>query len=95
MAAGVGSTSAQTYEFVSCSAGVPFKTTIGSMITVSGPNNLGNGARNFVYIFNGSYSMTRGRSTLTSSGVGSVSILLSPFGGPGSPLYTTFIIQVP
>ena len=39
--------------------------------------------------------MTRGGSSLSSSGIGGISIGLAPSGPPGSPLATTFIIQVP
>jgi len=57
-AAGLASAAAQTYEFVSCRSGVTLKTTIGSIISKSGPNNLGNGARSFHDAFTGTYSMT-------------------------------------
>jgi RHS repeat-associated protein len=94
---GVASASAQNYVFSSCSSGVTFRVSIGSITRATGPTPDGAGGHQFTYIVTGNYSLTRGQSIQVSSGVGTVSIgfTASPaLTGPIGP-FTTFILEAP
>jgi RHS repeat-associated protein len=94
---GAASASAQNYVFSSCSSGVTFRASIGSITSATGPTPDGAGGRHFTYIVTGSYSLTRGQSIQVSSGLGTVSIsyTASPaLTGPIGP-FTTFILEAP
>lgn len=88
-----GPATAQTYIFSDCLAGVTFRATI-SITNTSGPRNTGN-ARMYTYIVNGTYSMTSGGVTQTSSGLGTVGILYTNPGIADDPAVTQLRFEAP
>ena len=91
---GVIPTGAQTYTFSACSSGVTFSATINSIISRTGPVSDGSGGRFFNYIFQGSYRMTNGALSQTSSGLGAIGIYFAATPALNGPL-TTFGIEAP